>query len=161
MFRGAVVQPFLRRATSCTTGARLTSAKGSEMSDFNPPTPPPVGPPGTPGAAPVPLSDAETRQWAGFAHLGGILWFLPSLIIWLMYKDRSAFVGQEARKALNFQITLAIGWVVVFLLGFFVPFVGLLGFLIWIVSVVFSVMAFQAVNRGQAYTYPFSLELVK
>src|SRR5450756_2661289 len=82
MFRGAVVQPFLRRATSCTTGARLTSAKGSEMSDFNPPTPPPVGPPGTPGAAPVPLSDAETRQWAGFAHLGGILWFLPSLIIW-------------------------------------------------------------------------------
>src|SRR5450756_1639882 len=97
MFRGAVVQPFLRRATSCTTGARLTSAKGSEMSDFNPPTPPPVGPPGTPGAAPVPLSDAETRQWAGFAHLGGILWFLPSLIIWLMYKLSLIHISEPTR----------------------------------------------------------------
>jgi uncharacterized Tic20 family protein len=116
---------------------------------------------GTTPPAGAPLSDAETRQWAGLSHLLGILGPLPSLIIWLMYKDRSQFVGQEARKALNFQITLAIAWVVVVILALFVSFAFLLYLVIWAAAVVFSVMGYQAVGRGQAYTYPVSLELVK
>ncbi|MCL3860587.1 DUF4870 domain-containing protein [Actinotalea sp. K2] len=126
------------------------------MSDSYPP-PPPAGPSG-PAA---PLSDAEVRQWAGFAHLGGILGFLPSLIIWLVYKDRSAFVAQEARTALNFQITLLIGYLALSFLSFVIPFTSFLNFVIWVLAVIFSVMGYQAVNRGQAYKYPFSLELVK
>lgn len=131
------------------------------MSDATPPQQPPPGgpPPGGPGQQP--LSDAEVRQWAAFAHLGGILGFLPSLIIWIVYKDRSAFVAQEARTALNFQITVTIGYAILWILGWFIPFVGLLSFALWVFAVVFSVMGFQAVNRGQAYKYPFSLELVK
>lgn len=132
--------------------------------------PPPAGPPPAspgPGAGPpgpggqAPLSDAEVRQWAGLAHLGGILGFLPALIIWLVHKDRSAFVAQESRKALNFQITVLIGYVALGVLANLVPFTGLLTLALWAVAVVFSVQGYQAVNRGQAYTYPFSLELVK
>lgn len=109
----------------------------------------------------APLSDDETRQWASWAHLGGILGFLPSLIIWLIYKERSAFVAQESRTALNFQITLLIGYILFNILGFIVPGVGFLSFLVWIAALVFSILGFQAVQRGQAYKYPFSLEIIK
>ncbi|WP_407344047.1 DUF4870 domain-containing protein [Pengzhenrongella phosphoraccumulans] len=118
-------------------------------------TPPPYGAPA------APLDDAQTRQWAGLAHLGGILGFLPSLIIWLVYRERSAFVGQEARKALNFQLTVLIGYVASSVLAGIVPFIGLLAFPLWIIAVIFSVQGYQAVQRGQAYTYPFTLDLIK
>ena len=109
----------------------------------------------------APLSDDETRQWASFAHLGGILGFLPSLIIWLIYKDRSAFVAQESKTALNFQITIAIGYVAFNILGFIIPGLGFIGAVVWVISLVFSILGYQAVQRGQAYKYPFSLELIK
>ena len=53
------------------------------MSDTTPPPPPPAAPAGA-----APLSEAEDKQWASFAHLGGILSFLPPLIIWLVFKER-------------------------------------------------------------------------
>ena len=128
------------------------------MSD-TPPPPPQVGPP-----AGLPLDDAQTRQWAGLAHLGGILWIVPALVIWLVFRERSRFVDQEAKKAVNFQITLLIGLVVVWVANFiFLPWflANLLNLGLWIVSIVFSVQGYQAVQRGQAFRYPFSLELIK
>jgi len=130
---------------------------------------PPYGSPGQPSYGPPaaggpPLSDAETRQWAGLAHLGGILFWPPSLIIWLVYRDRSAFVGQEAKKALNFQLTLLIGWIALvvldqILLPGFIVWLGQVA--LWVVSLIFSIQGYQAVQRGQAYTYPFGLQLIK
>jgi len=118
------------------------------------------------GATPpvAPLDDAQTRQWAGLAHLGGIIGFLPSLIIWLVFKDRSAFVDQEGKKALNFQITLAIVYVAFIILNWiFLPtfIVSLVNLAIFVVSVIFSIQGYQAVQRGQAARYPFSLDLIK
>lgn len=143
------------------------------MSDQNTPQPPeppagerPPNPVPTPPSygAPAPLDDAQTRQWAGLAHLGGIIGFLPSLIIWLVFRERSGFVDQEAKKALNFQITVVIGWVAAGIVGA-LPVVGLLGSLlslaVWVTSIVFSVQGYQAVQRGQAYKYPVTLDLVK
>lgn len=132
------------------------------MSEPHPP--PPGGGSSLPVTPPQPLSDAETRQWAGLAHLLGILGFLPSLIIYLVYKDRSVFVGQEARAALNFQITLVLAHIANQILNSVLPAFypgGLATTAIWIVGLVFSVIGFQTVNKGQAYKYPFSLELVK
>lgn len=142
--------------------------KGTEMSQSYPPAgdpQQPVQPPASvPVGAPTPMTDAEVRQWAGLAHLGGILSWLPPLIIWLVYKDRSAFVAAEAKKSLNFQLTLLIGWIAIFVidiafLGSFLS--GLVRLALWVVAIVFCVQGYQAVNRGQAYKYPFSLELVK
>jgi len=127
-------------------------------------TPPAYGATPPAYAAAAPLSDAQTRQWAGLAHLGGILWLLPSLIIWLVYKDRSAFVGQEAKKALNFQITLVIASVVLRIADFiFLPWflVSLVYLGLWVTTIIFSIQGYQAVQRGQAYRYPYSLDLIK
>lgn len=119
-------------------------------------------PPSAPAGAP--LTPEQERTWASYAHLGGILGFLPSLIIWLVYKDRGPFVTSEARKALNFMITATIAWVAVYFLDLIFlpwPLPSLLNLAIWVVVVIFSVQGFQSAQKGQPFKYPFSLELVK
>jgi len=119
-------------------------------------------PPSAPAGAP--LTPDQERTWASYAHLGGILGFLPSLIIWLVYKDRGPFVTSEARKALNFMITATIAWVAVYILDVaFLPYLlaSLLNLAIWVVVVIFSIQGFQSAQKGQPFKYPFSLELVK
>lgn len=125
-----------------------------------------------PGAAP--LSPADDKQWAMFAHFGGILWILPSLIIYLVFKDRGAFTRQESKEALNWQITfvgayivlsilIAIlsavllfsgGWAVVQLLGW-------LPWLLYIANVIFSILGGMKVKNGEPYRYPVALRLIK
>ena len=115
--------------------------------------------PATPVAA-APLTAAEDKQWASFAHLGGIVGFLPSLIIWLVFKDRGRFTANEAKEALNFQITLAIVYVIsvllwIILIGIFTYFAAV------ILSIIFSIFGFMAAKDGQGYRYPFALRLIK
>jgi uncharacterized Tic20 family protein len=125
-----------------------------------------------PAAAPAaaPLTPAEDKQWASFAHLGGIIGFLPSLIIWLVFKDRGPVTNVEAKEALNFQITAAIGQIAVFILNSILTVVtfgiwGLIGWIlptaIWVLSLIWSIMGFQKVNAGGSYRYPFAIRLIK
>ncbi|MGR2753516.1 DUF4870 domain-containing protein [Agromyces arachidis] len=126
----------------------------------------------TPQPAPqpaAPLSHEQDVQWGSFAHLGGILGILPSLIIWLVFKDRGSFTNTEAKEALNFQITLTLAtvalWIVVTILTVVTFGVGaVLGILLyvpWILGVVFSVIAFLQAKEGRHYRYPFALRLIK
>jgi hypothetical protein len=57
----------------------------------------PAPQPAAPQPAP-PLTEAEDKQWASFAHFGGVLGILPSLIIWLIFKDRGAKTNVEAPR---------------------------------------------------------------
>jgi uncharacterized Tic20 family protein len=95
------------------------------------------------------------------AHLLGIFTgFIGALIIWLVKKDESPFVAEHAREALNFQITLAIAYAVSFVL--IIILIGaFLMTALWIVNVVFSIVACIAASKGQNYQYPFVLRLVK
>ncbi|GAA3864643.1 DUF4870 domain-containing protein [Leifsonia kafniensis] len=116
-----------------------------------------------------PLSEAEDRQWASFAHLGGILSFLPALIIWLVFKDRGRFTAVEAKEALNFQITLLIGYVAIWVVTAFLAVVtfglgsvfGLLVWVVWIFSVIFSILGFMQAKDGHPYRYPINARLIK
>jgi len=131
-----------------------------------PPQPPyqPAGP--APAAA---LTETEDRQWASFAHLGGILGFLPSLIIWLVFKDRGRFTDIEAKEALNFQITLVFGYLAINIISAILAVItfgvggvfGLLVWAVWIVGLVFSIQGFTKAKDGQHYRYPFSIRLIK
>ena len=113
-----------------------------------------------PAAPQPPLTQTEDNQWASFAHLGGILSFLPSLIIWLIFKDRGAFTNVEAKEALNFQITIAIGYVIASILT--VVIIGALLFpVLAILSIVFSILGFLKAKDGISYRYPFALRLIK
>ncbi|MFC0678233.1 DUF4870 domain-containing protein [Lysobacter korlensis] len=126
----------------------------------------------TSSAAPTaaPLSESEDRQWASFAHLGGILGFLPSLIIWLVFKDRGAFTNREAKEALNFQITAAIAYIALLILttilsvvtfGIFGLIAPLLYLALWAGVIVFSILGFLKAKDGVPYRYPVALRLIK
>ena len=114
-----------------------------------------------PPAAPQPLSDADARLWAMLAHLSGILLaFVGPLIVMLVFGPRSAFVKKQSTEALNFQIMIAIGYVVSFILTFVV--IGIfLFFIVWIVDIIFCIVAGLAANKGEDYRYPVSIRLVK
>lgn len=137
--------------------------------------PPPSEPlPPSPGEMP----SAEERQWALFAHLsalvGGLLtgaWmglgcFVGPLIIWQVKKDTLPFVGDQAKEALNFNITVAIIGVVLLLLSVMTLGVGLLltlpvGILVGIAWLIFTIIAAIKANEGVRYRYPFTLRLIK
>ena len=121
---------------------------------------------------------AEERQWAMFAHLsalaGGLLtsaiggwgFFIGPLVIWLMKKDTMPFVADQAKEALNFNITVSAVFLVLMILGFVTLGVGFLVIgplmlLIGIAALVFIVIAAIKANEGVAYRYPMTVRLVK
>ena len=123
--------------------------------------------------------DPQERQWAMFAHLsallGGLLtaaWggslgcFIGPLVIWLVKKDTMPFVDDQAKEALNFNITVGIIFLVLFLMTIFTLGIGLIitGPLFVIVGlswVVFTIIAGIKANEGVAYRYPLTLRLIK
>jgi len=123
-------------------------------------TPPPP-PPTTPPTGQQPLSDADARLWAMLGQLSGILLsFIGPLIIMLVFGPRSAFVKKESTEALNFQITVMIGYLIGFVLTFIL--IGIFVMLaVAIASLVFMIMAAVKNNQGVEYRYPINTRFVK
>jgi uncharacterized protein len=115
------------------------------------------------GGAPT----AEERQWALVAHLAGLVAsalggfaFLGPLVVWLVKKDQSVFVADQAKEALNFQIAVTIALLVSFGIAI-VTCVGVILLpIVGIGSLVFSILAAVEANKGVYYRYPFSIRLI-
>lgn len=122
----------------------------------------PSQPSGQPASSGQPgLTPAKDIEWGSYAHLGGLLGFAPALIIWIVFKDRGRFTDAEGKEALNFQITVLIGYVAATVLT--VVSFGILNWLftvIWIISAIFSVLGFLAAKEGRNYRYPFAVRLI-
>ena len=86
--------------------------------------------------------------------------FLGPLIIWLIKKDESSFVDDHGKEALNFQITVLIAMIVSGLLTFIcIGFVLML--IVWIVDMIFCIIAAVKASHGEAYRYPLTFRFVK
>lgn len=110
---------------------------------------------------------AEERQWAMFAHLSALAGLIipfgsiiGPLVIWLIKKDTMAFVNDQGKEALNFNITVAIAAIVCWILCFVLIGIPLFAALViaWLVLVVVGTIK---ANEGTTYRYPFALRLVK
>jgi uncharacterized Tic20 family protein len=121
-----------------------------------------------------PTSDQQT--WRVLAHASAFVQLLgiPSvvgpLVIWLVRRD-DPVVEPNARAALNFQLSMLI----YFLVGGVVAVVAALtviGILLtvlivllllglFLLELVFALMATLAASRGELYVYPMSLDLIK
>ena len=117
-----------------------------------------AAPPPPTGAAPQ-----EDRTLGLLTHLSGIiLGFIVPLVMWLVNKDKSdkGWLNDQAKEALNFQITVAIAWFIAIVLSF----VGI-GFLlypvIWIGNLIFCILGGMKANEGVAYRDPFAIRLIK
>lgn len=95
------------------------------------------------------------------AHAGGILLgFLAPLLVMLIKGNDSPVVKRMSTEALNFQLTILMAWIVAWFLSFLIIGIFLLP-IIWVVSLVFAIIAAMSVNKGQEYTYPFAIRIVK
>jgi uncharacterized Tic20 family protein len=105
----------------------------------------------------------DDKTMAMLSHLLGIvIGFIGCLIIWLINKDKpeKAFVIDQAKEALNFQITIFIAsFISVLLVAVFIGL--LLAPAVFIINIVFCIIAGMAANKGVEYRYPFALRLIK
>lgn len=111
-------------------------------------------------AAEIPI---EERVYARNTHLMGMFFsFFGPGFIWLRVKDEpgKSFLKGQVKEALNFQITLAIGYVISLLL-LVVLIGGIMLIILMLMSLIFGVKAVIAAEKGQNYRYPFALRLIK
>ena len=124
-------------------------------------TPPPPPPPPSPYTAVEPMSTSDEKLWSTLVHIGGIFFsFVPALIGYLVLRERGPFVRAHTTTALNFQLTMLIASVVgsilsIVLIGIFILFA------VWVVVIVFSILAAVAASQGREYRYPLTITFVR
>lgn len=125
-------------------------------------TPPPAGSQPPPPTPPSASGGTDDRNLAMLTHLSGIIFgFLVPLIVWLVNKDNpgKAYLTDESKEALNFQLTILIGYIICWILTF-VLIGAILWLLLWILNIVFCILAAVAVSNRGSYRYPFALRLI-
>lgn len=106
------------------------------------------------------LPSSDEKNIATVTHLGGTVFsFIPALVVWILKKDDSAYLNDQAKEALNFQITMLIaqfvaGILVWVLIGFIlIP-------ILWLANVVLCIIAAISTSKGETYRYPLCLRLI-
>ena len=128
-------------------------------------------PPQIPVMPPQPLTPAEERQWAMFAHLSvllnlvtGYLGVVTPLVIYMIYKDRSRFVAYHSLQSLIMQAICWFGGSVLALvtsaLSGVVPVIGLLclplACIFWLLpltALIYGTIGGIQINQGQDFKY--------
>jgi uncharacterized protein len=103
---------------------------------------------------------SDDKNIATVTHLGGTVFsFIPGLLVWILKKDDSAYVADQAKEALNFQITVLIASFIASILIWLIIGLALLP-LIWLVNIIFCIIAAIASSKGELYRYPVCLRLI-
>ena len=109
----------------------------------------------------------DERNVAMLAHLCGFAGLIvplgniiAPLIIWLLHREKSAFVADQALEALNFNITIILAGIACGLL-IFVGIGILLGLVVGIIWIVGTILAAVRASEGQRYRHRFILRLVR
>ena len=103
---------------------------------------------------------ADDKNIVVLTHLGGTLFSLfPSLIVWLIKREDNAYIAEQSREALNFQITVLIAQTISSILILLLVGFALMG-IIWIANIIICIIAAVAASKGEHYRYPFSLRLI-
>ena len=109
------------------------------------------------------------RQWAMGCHLIALCGFLvppiastvAPLVLWLLKREDGAFIDDQGRESLNFQITILLYIVISAML---VPLLGI-GVLLLVSVVVFDfvciLVATVKASEGIAFRYPACIRLIK
>jgi uncharacterized protein len=130
------------------------------------------GPSGYGNGPQTPRDTGNDRTIAILSHLSlfigaltiGYLGWLVPLILWLVYKDRSPLIRGASAGSFNFAITMLIVSTVA---GILQPTVILapIGWVLWVgvfvLSILFPILAAIAANRGEIYRYPLTLPILR
>ena len=104
---------------------------------------------------------ADEKTFAILSHILTIVSsFLAPLIIYLLKKDESPYVAEHAKESLNFQITMAILYIISCIL--IVVLIGLL--MIWLLTIanfILVIVATVKASENKVYRYPVNFRLIK
>jgi uncharacterized Tic20 family protein len=130
---------------------------------------PGAGDPGAGGASHISpdMPTKAERDWAMAAHLSGLAGYLPiipglgsliaPLVIWLIKREEMAFVEDQGKEAVNFQIAVLIVAVILGIFSF-IPLVFCITLpllaVVLVIHVIYCILAAIAASRGEAYRYP-------
>lgn len=114
-------------------------------------------------ASNVTASAGQDKTFAILAHIGGLFtsWLAP-LVIYLIKKSdpNTSFAADQAKEALNYQITLMFVYVGCFILSFVL--IGFFMFmLVMMINFVLCIIAAVKSSNGAEYRYPLTLRLIK
>jgi hypothetical protein len=100
-------------------------------------------------------TDPSEQMWAMFCHLGTLATWFPfanviiPMTIWLVKKETSRLVNDQGKEALNFQITILIGYAICVPLCFVL--IGVPAIMaLFLYHVVLSIVAAIKSNEGLA-----------
>jgi uncharacterized Tic20 family protein len=107
------------------------------------------------------MSPSDERLWATLSHISiPFIGVIGPLIVYLVFKDRSAFVKDQGTESLNFSILYTIAQLASSLLAVVV--IGLIMLpLVFVGALILCIMAAIAANKGEAYRYPINWRLIK
>ena len=113
------------------------------------------------------VTTSDERTMGLLAHLAAFAGFvvplgnlLGPLVMYLVKKDESDFIADQAKEALNFNITVTIAAFVSAILIFVLIGLALLP-LLGIAWLVLTIIGALKANEGVRYRYPLTLRLVK
>lgn len=120
------------------------------------------------------LPGQETRRWAMICHLSGLaspvltpfIAIVFAVIVWLTKRDVDAYVDEQGREAVNFQISMFLYGIVALAAVFVLKFV-LIGYLfLWLPYIIAlaqaggSVVGAIRAYDGEPFRYPIILRFV-
>lgn len=114
------------------------------------------------------VSDKDTRLWGMLCHLtalAGIIGIpfgniIGPLVVWLVKREEIPFVDDQGKASLNFQISMTIYGLIAGILSCLGIGIILL-LIVWIVDLVFIIIASIRANEGQPYRYPLAIPFIR
>lgn len=114
-----------------------------------------------PAAAPAAQSVSDDQLMAALAHAGILITVIVALIIWLTQKDKSKYVEYQSKQALVYQLIVAIGmsiaWVIVFVIGIVTLGIGFILFIPMMIvgaaAVLYGLYAAWETYQGKDFKY--------
>lgn len=112
--------------------------------------------------------DKDAKLWGMLSHLTALSVFIGipfgniagPLVIWLIKKDQYAFVDDQGKESLNFQISMTIYAIISAILILIVIGFALL-IVVGIIDLIFTIIAAIQANDGKLYRYPLSIRFIK
>ena len=88
---------------------------------------------------------------------------IPSLAIYLVFRDRGPFTAQESKEALNYTLPLTVVMLACYLLAL-LPAIGwifdIAAVFLWVVMTLSGLVAGIECNKGRPYRYWMNLRLI-
>lgn len=162
-------------ADAPAAAALAAPAAAASSGDGQLPPPPAAGTQAAPAAGPLPMLERDARMWAMLLHIlsavavvlsAGTLAFIVPLIVWLIYRDRSALIDWHGKQNLNLQLTTLIVVLGGGLIGLVTLGIGLLLTIPLMLAyslyaIIIAIVAGVKANNGEYYRIPLVFTLIK